>query len=80
MHARVSVLKNGRNFVDRVKKATNCICSPSFPVKQQHFNVTIVARFSKSKMAMTSVVQSLGTMCPEVTDEANPGVELSPTG
>ena len=31
-------------------------------------------------MTMASVVGWPGTMCPEVADEANPGVEPSPTG
>ena len=62
------------------KKAMSVIYSPNCPVKQQHFNVTIYVRSSKSKMAMTSLVESLGTMCLEVADEANPGVELSLTG
>lgn len=62
------------------KKATSVIYSPNCPVKQQHFNVTIYVRSSKSKMAMTSLVESLSTMRSEVADEANLGVELSPTG
>ena len=73
-------LKFGRNFVDRVKKATSVIYSPNFSVRQQNFNVTIYVRSSKSKIAMTSLVESLGTMCPEVADEATLGVELSSTG